>query len=216
VSVSGRSALLEANVGEFLDLLGSREPTPGGGSASALAGALAAALLAMVARLSERERGRIAVSAVGRAEDLRIELAGLVDEDAAAFEGVMEAYRLPKSSEEEKGARREAVEQALIKAAAVPLEVARRCVDVLREAQALTAAANPNAISDLGVSAALAEAGVVGAAMNVAINARGIRDGATAERLRGETSRLEEEARTLRARVIEAIRGQIEAPTRPA
>lgn len=210
----GRPSLLEANVGEFLDILGSREPTPGGGSAAALAGALAAALLSMVARLSEQERGRIAVSPVGRAEDLRIALAGLVDDDARAFDRVMEAYRMPKATEDEKDRRRNAVQAELLRAAEVPLESARTAVDVLRETAQLVERANPNAISDLGVAAVLAEASVAGAVFNVAINAAGIKDESAAQRLRAEAQRLQEEAVALRTQVVASVMGRIDRPDR--
>lgn len=117
----------------------------------------------------------------------------------------MAAYRLPRGSEEEKAHRREAIQAALLGAAEVPLQVAAGGLAVLQAAADLVESANPNAVSDLGVAAALAAAGVEGGQLNVVINAKGITDPAAAARLRGEAARLAGAARTLREEVLLAV-----------
>lgn len=198
-------SLLERPVGGFLDDLASAAPTPGGGSAAALAAAAGAALVALVARLSERQAGEAAARIRDRADDLRRTLAGLIETDARAFDAVMAAYRLPRGTEDEKSRRREAVQTALSHAAEVPLQVSTLAVAVLQAAADLTESANPNAVSDLGVAAALAAAGVEGARLNVLINVKSISDPAAAARLRGEADRLSGAARTIREHVLLAV-----------
>src|SRR3990172_2784153 len=151
-------SLLERTVREFLAGLASADPTPGGGSASALAAAQGAGLVAMVARLSQRDAPEAAAGAVERAERLRTVLADLVEADAQAFDAVMAAYRLPKATPEEQARRRKAVQRALIAASEVPLQVSAHAVEVLQTAAGLVDRANPSTISDLGVAALLAEA----------------------------------------------------------
>lgn len=165
-------------LGKFLDRLASADPTPGGGSASALAGAMAAGLLAMVSRLSmgkgESEAGfEQTLSAM---ESARAGLMDLAVRDAEAFEAVIRAMRLPKTTEEEKRQRQGAIQDALRTAAEVPLEVARHALVVLAAAPALARAGNPNAISDAGVGALLAHAAVHGSLLNVRINLKSIKD----------------------------------------
>lgn len=197
-------SLLERTVHDFLAGLASADPTPGGGSASALAAAEGAALVAMVARLSQRDTPE-AAAAVERAERLRTELAELVDADARAFEAVMTAYRLPKATSEEQVRRREAVQQALLAASEVPLQVIARAVEVLAAAGDLVARANPNAISDLGVAAVLAEASAAGAGLNVMINTRNMNDETIAAGLRERAARSQAEAQRLRAAIVAAV-----------
>ncbi len=204
-------SLLERTVGEFLSSLASDDPTPGGGSAAALAAAQAAALVAMVARLSAKEHAEAADVALRRAERLRAALADLVDADAQAFDAVMAAYRLPKGAPEEQTRRRDAVQRALIAASEVPLRVADRAVEVLAAAAGLVGEANPNAVSDLGVAAVLAEAGAAGAGLNVLINARSVRDEAVRVDLRRRADQAESEARRLRAQVIDAVTRRLAA-----
>ena len=198
-------SLLERTVHEFLAGLASADPTPGGGSASALAAAQGAALVAMVARLSPRDAPEAAAGAVERADRLRTVLADLVEADAQAFDAVMAAYRLPKATPEEQARRREAVQRALIAASEVPLQVSAHAVEVLQTAAGLVDRANPSTISDLGVAALLAEAGASGAEFNVVINARSIKDAATAAALRARAAEAETAARRLRDAVVQAV-----------
>lgn len=203
--------LTERPLGVFLDDLASSDPTPGGGSASALAAAAGAALVAMVARLSEKQAGERSVALRDRGDALRQTLSRLIETDAAAFDAVLAAYKLPRGSDEEKSHRREAVQAALTRAADVPLQVAAGGLAVLQSAMDLVESANPNAVSDLGVAAALAAAGVEGARLNVLINATSITDATAAARLRGEAEQLAGAARTLREAVLAAVERRIDA-----
>jgi formiminotetrahydrofolate cyclodeaminase len=168
-------ALLDLGVGALLDRFASPDPTPGGGSAAALAGATGAALVAMVCAMpktrtgSEAERERLD-AALGWAREAGSRLRALVDEDSAAYDAVMAAYRLPKGTDAEKAARKSAVAAAMTGATAVPLRTAEACLVVLRAASEGLAHGNPNASSDARTAGALAWAGLLGAAENVRIN----------------------------------------------
>jgi len=171
--------ILEAKIREaqgptlegWIDSLAAGEPTPGGGSAAALAGTLAAALVAMVARLTI---GRKAYAAVEKraqdilvqAEALRGELRRLVDEDAAVYGAVSRAYKIPKNDPQ----RTRAVDDALLAAARVPAEVAKRASRVLELAEELQKIGNKNARSDAEVADGLAVAAIAGAEENVRAN----------------------------------------------
>src|SRR5438034_6559509 len=155
----------------WLEELAGGAPVPGGGSAAALAGALAAALVAMVARLTTGRKADAAqaerVAAVlAEADAVRAQLRRLVDDDAAAYARVSEAYRLPKGDP----GRRRAVDQALVGAAQTPLQVARGAVRLLALAREIGAIGNQNARSDATVAAALAGAALAGAVENVRVN----------------------------------------------
>lgn len=166
---------------DFLAALASGEPTPGGGSAAALAGALGAALAAMVARLTTGRPRYSAVEAemqamIGEAETLRERLTGLVAEDAEAYQRVMAAYRLPKDTPAAQAARQAAIQTALRGASQTPLHTVAACRDVLQLAERTAALGNPNARTDACVAALLAHAGLQGAALNVRVNLADIED----------------------------------------
>ena len=159
----------------FLDALASGASTPGGGSASAYAGACAAALVSMVARLTIGKKKYASVedrmrAILERSEELRAGLAAAVEQDAQAFNQVMAAYRLPKESLQEQHAREDAIELATLKASQTPLEVAGFSIEVLELAAEVAAGGNVNAITDAGTSATLARAALTGAGLNVRIN----------------------------------------------
>jgi formiminotetrahydrofolate cyclodeaminase len=180
---SPSSRLCDLTVDKFLTALADATPAPGGGSAAALAGALGGALVAMVARLTlDRECYASVQEEMARvrdhAEALRLCLTALVDADAAAYDRVTAAYRLPKDTETARFQRAEAIQQALKGAAEVPLEVAAACADVLGLASQAVALGNRNAAGDAAVAALLAHAGLQGAARNVRINLAGIQDDA--------------------------------------
>jgi methenyltetrahydrofolate cyclohydrolase len=169
--------LLDLSVRDLLARLGSTDPTPGGGSAAALAGAAGAALAAMVCAMPKTRTGapeerRQLDAALAQARGAGERLQALVDEDSAAFDAVMAAFRLPKASDEEKAARKRAIGAANLRATEVPLQSAERCLDVLSAATVAAAAGNPSAVSDARTAAALALAGVQGAMENVRINVR--------------------------------------------
>jgi len=168
------------NVNEFLGELASNSPTPGGGSVAALAGALGAALASMVCNLTIGKKKYADVEdqmshVLEETEALRLELAQFIDEDALAFDRVMEAMRLPKETDEEKATRKARIQDALVEAASVPLAVMGRCVAVIRLARLAAESGNVNAVSDAGVAALLGRAGAHAARLNVLINLGGIR-----------------------------------------
>lgn len=163
---------------EFTAGLASADPTPGGGSASAAAGAFAAALIAMLARLSMGRGGDDALftrtaEAMDRA---RTTLLDLAVQDARAFDAVMVTMRMPRGSDEAREARAQAIQWAMREAAEVPLEVAEQALAVLETAREILPAANPNAASDGGVAVLLAYASAHGAIANVRVNLASIKD----------------------------------------
>jgi len=163
--------------------------------ASALAGASAAALIAMVASLTAGKKGYEDVSSrmaeiAGLADGLREEFLVLADRDAEAFNAVMAAYRLPKSSDAEKAERSAAIQRAFAGAAETPLEVARRAASALDLAREVTEAGNDQAASDGATAAHLLLAAARGALANVAINVASIKDPETVASLRGESVQL--------------------------
>ena len=168
-------ALLDLGMGSLLDRFASPDPTPGGGSAAALAGATGAALVAMVCAMPKTktgapaERERLTV-ALAWAREAGGRLRALIDEDSEAYDAVMAAYRLPKGTDAEKALRKDAVAKAMSGAIAVPLRTAEACLVVLRAASQGLAHGNPNAQSDARTAGALAWAGLLGAAENVRIN----------------------------------------------
>jgi formiminotetrahydrofolate cyclodeaminase len=164
-----------ADLNGFLAGLASDSPTPGGGSVAALAGALGAALNSMVANLTIGKKKYVDVEAdmkdaLEKAEALRLELTQLIDEDANAFDKVMTAMKLPKETDEEKAARKAAMQASLIDAATVPLAVMEKCVDVIRLSKVVAEKGNKNAVSDAGVAALMGRAGAHAARLNVLIN----------------------------------------------
>ena len=166
------TTLRDLPVDGFAEALASDAPTPGGGSASALAGALAAGLVAMVARLTPGELDDVAAEG----DALRDELLALVDEDAAAFDAVMASFRLPKETPGEQAARSEAIQAAYRGAVDPPLRVCTRSARILELALRVAERGNPNAVSDAGVAALLAGAALEGAGLNVRINLGSIKD----------------------------------------
>lgn len=193
---------MDENVEAFLRLLDPADNSTGGGAASAVAGAMAAALVAMVARLSIGKEGLEAKSFYrelsAEAEALSGELLDGGREDSDAFVAVLSAYRLAKDTDEEKSARREAIQQAVLQAARVPLANMERCWRVLELAMQLQGRSNPNAASDLECALHLARAGLLGCADNVEINLPAIKDLQAA----GE---LAERARSLKALALDCL-----------
>lgn len=179
----------------FIDELASAAPTPGGGGASAYAGALAAALASMVGNLTVGKKTYADVedevrASLARLDALRARLVELVDEDARAFEPLAAAYRLPKATPEEQAAKNAALQQALVGASDVPLAIMRAVADVVDEADYLAHHGSKMARSDAGVAAAFARAASDGASLNIFINAASMDDAAQAARYRGEADSL--------------------------
>ena len=205
---------------EFVDRLASAEPVPGGGSASAVAGALAASLLAMVCRLSLdrpkyeqfRDTNRTALDTAERARHRLVELA---DEDAAAYAGFVEARKLPKETAEEQTARDTAVHRAARQSTEAPLAVVRECARLMEAIGSVAGRSNLNAASDLEVAARLCAAAARGAGANVLINLPMVGDarfvgGSTAE-LEGFLHTMEREVLQISQRVT---RGTLRSPER--
>jgi formiminotetrahydrofolate cyclodeaminase len=173
--------LVDLPVHDFIREMKSDSPAPGGGSASALAGALSAGLGIMVANLTSGNAHYTEVE--GRIQELRAGLESLlkdleryIDEDTGAFNEVMAAFKLPKDGEEEKAVRREAIQGSMKKAAELPLLVALSCVQALSAAVELLRIGNSNAASDAAVAGRLAYAALWGAVYNVRINLGSVKD----------------------------------------
>ncbi len=172
---------LEQQLKTYVDALASGQPTPGGGSAAALVGALAAALNSMVANFTVGREKFAAVEKEVRAlreesERLRAELQDLTQADTEAYAGVAAAQKMPRGTEQEKAARRAAMQEALKAAAEVPRAAVRACHRVLEIAAALVEKGNPNLITDVGVAAKFALAAMECAALNVEINLAYLQD----------------------------------------
>jgi formiminotetrahydrofolate cyclodeaminase len=198
-------------VRKFLEDLASSAPTPGGGTAAAIAGAMGAALAEMVTALTlAREKyasAHEAMRPIARAAaGARQELLGLASEDAEAYDGVVSARRLPKDTEEQKAHREERISQANRRAAEVPMRTARAAGRLLEQMPELAEKGNPNAASDAAAAALLLEAAVQGALANVGINLAGIPDADLVNRLRAEAMGLQTGAERLRSQVVERVR----------
>jgi len=168
-------------LGAFLDRLASAEPTPGGGSASAVAGAMAAGLLSMVSRLSVgRPKYATYAATFERAdsvgEDARARLLALADDDARAYDAFAAAMKRPRETADEQAERRVAIQAAARAATEVPLEIVRVCRTVVAELESLAGRSNLNASSDLVVGALLTDAAARGAAANVFVNLPSVGD----------------------------------------
>jgi glutamate formiminotransferase/formiminotetrahydrofolate cyclodeaminase len=186
----------------FLEALAAASPTPGGGSAAAQAGAMGAALVAMVARLTTGKKKYAQVEdqmneIFNQAERLRRELSEAVEADAAAFEGVLAAFRLPKETPEQQTQRVAAIEQATLLAAQFPLTVAQKAVLVMALAERCASLGNLNAISDAASAATLAHACMICAGYNVRININGLGDRSSGEAMLSQLQALEVRARKL-------------------
>ena len=190
--------LVDKSVRDVLAAFSAPDPTPGGGSASALAAAVGASLLMMVASMpksrtgSDEERDALRRSAT-RLTAVRQRLTEAIDADAAAYDEVVAAYRLPKASDADKAARTAAIQRALRTAADVPLEVMRLSAEAMADARLVAANGHRGASSDIGVAVALLRAGLHGARLNVEINVSSIRDDAYTTAVRTEVNRLEQE-----------------------
>lgn len=187
--------LTDLPVSRFLDTAASAEPVPGGGSVSALCGALAAALTRMVAHLTVGRKKYAAHEAdmmqiIDRAGLLQAELTGLIDLDAEAYADVMNAYRMPKATETEQILRAEAVERATRHAAEVPLTVARTVARILPDIARVGADGNRNAVTDACVAAMCASAAIRGALLNVRVNIASLSDEMFVTGCRAEADRL--------------------------
>jgi formiminotetrahydrofolate cyclodeaminase len=196
------SRLTDRPIRELLAAFASAAPTPGGGSAAALTASVGLSLLAMVASMSRTRNGSdddraLLDGALEAVEHLAAHTLALVDDDAAAYDAVMEAYRKPRVSDDEKVERRRAIEAALRGAAEVPLEVMRASRAGLTAAVDVARAGNPSASSDIGVSVELLKAALHSAALNVGVNLSGLSDSNYVDAVTAETATLENSAAAL-------------------
>lgn len=201
----------EQSLSHFLDELASAVPTPGGGGAAAVAGAMGAALISMVCNLTlgkkkfagvQQEMGAI----LHRAEELRAELTRMIAEDAEVFEAVMAAYRLPRKDEEQQAVCAAAIEAASKQATLTPLKVARACAEVITLSRPALEWGNPNLVSDAGAAALCAQAGLKVAALNILINLAAIQDGDFRRTYRAELDEILAEHTALAEEVYELTR----------
>ncbi len=192
----------------------SESPAPGGGSISAYMGALAAALGTMVANLSSHKAGWDArwkefSDVADKGQALMTKLLALVDEDTAAFDKIMAAIGMPKGSDEEKKARAEALEAATLYATEVPLKTMKAAYETFEVVKAMAEEGNPNSVSDAGVGALAARSAVLGAQLNVKINAAGLADREAADRLCAEAAEIAAKAIAEEAAILEIVNGKI-------
>lgn len=201
---------MEKNVEKFLETLASSAPTPGGGGAAALVGALAIALGNMVGNLTLGKKKYADVqediqSLNQRAEELRADFVALIDADAEAFAPLSRAYGIPKDDP----ARKEIMEAALKRAAGPPLEIMRKCAEALDVIADYAEKGSALAISDAGCAAALAIAAMKAAALNVRINTKSTTDRETAGKMNAETDALLAEYEKTAGKIYENVAGRL-------
>jgi formiminotetrahydrofolate cyclodeaminase len=204
----------DESIAKFLDDLASERPTPGGGGAAAVMGAIGAALVSMVANLTIGKKNYEAVeedlkAARAEAERLRAELTAAIEEDVVAFNSVMGAYGLPRATDEDKAKRSEAIQAALKDATLAPLRAVKACFEVILLSEAAAEKGNLNVISDAGVAVLAANAGLRSAALNVYINAKAIKDRAFAEEQIAAVEALLAQAAEKTEAVYATVRGKI-------
>lgn len=202
--------LIDLTVKGFADETSRESPAPGGGTISAYMGALGAALGTMVANLSSHKAGWDArweefSNWADKGQKIQAELMTLVDEDTEAFNRIMEAFGLPKKTEEEKAARSAAIQAATLFATQVPLHTMQASFKVFELCKAMAEEGNPNSVSDAGVGVLAARAAVLGAGLNVKINASGLKDRETADKLVGEANELIKKANELEAEIMKIV-----------
>ena len=209
-----RKRLVDMTCTGFAEETASESPAPGGGSISAYMGALGAALGTMVANLSSHKAGwddrwEEFSDWAERGQALLTELLHLVDEDTDAFNRIMNVFAMPRSTDEEKAARSAALQEATLYATQVPLRTMRPAVRIFDVVRAMAAEGNPNSVSDAGVGALAARSAVLGARLNVKINAAGLKDRAVADALVAEAEQLAAEAERLEKEVLTIVEQKI-------
>ena len=187
--------ITQSSVEKFLDELAGGNPTPGGGSAAAIMGAMGAALVSMVCNVTIGKKGCEGSEAEMKAvreqsERVRRRLTAMVAEDIAAFDSIMAAYKLPKATAKEKSVRADAIQDGLKRATETPLECARACAEVIALSRRASEQGYRNVISDGGVGVLAGFTGLRSAALNVYINAPSLKDRAYAERATAEIEKL--------------------------
>ncbi|MDP4001922.1 methenyltetrahydrofolate cyclohydrolase [Methylobacterium sp. NEAU K] len=212
--MTDRNAPETETIQTFLTELASANPTPGGGGAAAISGAMGAALVSMVCNLTIGKKKYAEVEAdlkdvLARSEGLRVVLTGMIGEDVQAFDAVMGAYGLPKATDEEKAARAERIQAALKTATDVPLACCRACRTVIDLAAITAEKGNLNVVSDAGVAVLSAYAGLRSAALNVYVNAKGIEDREFADERLQELESLLADAGALTEKVYAVVKDKV-------
>lgn len=206
--------LIDLTVKGFADETSRESPAPGGGTISAYMGALGAALGTMVANLSSHKAGwddrwEEFSNWADKGQKIQAELMVLVDEDTEAFNRIMEAFGLPKKTDEEKAARSAAIQAATLFATQVPLHTMQASFKVFELCKAMAEEGNPNSVSDAGVGVLAARAAVLGAGLNVKINASGLKDREAADKLVGEANELIKKANELETEIMKIVEDKL-------
>ena len=202
------------SIQKFLDELAGSGSTPGGGSAAAVMGAMGAALVSMVCNLTIGKKNYAEVEAemrevLGRSENLRHRLTGMINDDVAAFNQVMAAYGMPKNSDEEKARRTAAIQEALKRATQVPLSCAKVSFEVMELAKRAAEKGNVNVVSDAGVAVLAACSALKSAALNVYVNTAAIKDEAFNAQKLAELDKVLADADRYTDGVYELVKGKL-------
>lgn len=209
-----KAQLVDMTVRGFAEETASESPAPGGGSISAYMGALGAALGTMVANLSSHKAGwddrwEEFSDWAEKGHEIMEELLALVDEDTEAFNGIMKVFSMPKSTEEEKAARRRALQEATLYATVVPLRTMQASMKAFPILEEMAREGNPNSVSDAGVGALAARSAVLGALLNVKINAAGLDDKQKAAELIKDAEKLAAEACRAETEILKIVNSKI-------
>jgi glutamate formiminotransferase/formiminotetrahydrofolate cyclodeaminase len=206
--------LVDLTVSAFTETTASEAPAPGGGSISAAMGAFGSALATMVANLSSHKRGwderwKEFSDWAEKGKQYYVELLHLIDEDTEAFNRIMAAFQLPKSSEEEKAVRKQAIQDATRYAIEIPFKVMQTIYKSMEVIRAMAEIGNPNSVTDAGVGALAARSGIKGAFLNVRINAGDLDDKAWVEKLLTEASDIEKKAEALEREILDIVESKL-------
>ncbi len=204
----------QQTVNEFLAALSSKQPTPGGGGASALAGALGGALGLMVGNLTVGKKKYADVeadvaAAMSRLEEARDRMVRLAQEDAEVFAPLAAAYGLPAGTEEEKARKAQVMEENLLAASLVPLRIMELAVEVLSDLEELEKKGSVMAVSDVGVAVQFARTAVTGAVMNVYINTKSMKNRENADKINDRAGKALEEGIRLADQVYNIVLGRL-------
>jgi glutamate formiminotransferase/formiminotetrahydrofolate cyclodeaminase len=209
-----KGKLVSMDLRDFANETASESPAPGGGSISAYCGALGISLATMVANLSAHKKGwddqwKVFSDAADKGQYLKDRLLHLVDEDTAAFNKIMDAFSLPKATAEEKATRKQAIQDATVYAIEVPYTVMQLSLDAMQLIKQMAEIGNPNSVSDAGVGALCARTAVLGAFLNVQINAAGLSDKQLAADKIAAGQRLADAAQQMETEILDIVRNKI-------
>jgi glutamate formiminotransferase/formiminotetrahydrofolate cyclodeaminase len=211
---SSATKLVNMSLTAFADETASESPAPGGGSISAYLGTLGISLATMVANLSSHKPGwddqwEVFSQWAEKGQKLKDRLLFLVDEDTKAFNKIMDAFGLPKGNDQEKSIRTAAIQQATKFAIEVPLEVMRLCLESMETIEKMAEIGNPNSVSDAGVGALCARSAVMGAYLNVKINASGFKDADYVAHVLEQGKNIELAAIELESKILKTVNEKI-------